>query len=42
MLDTKEFDAKIDVDDVEDWFERLILKDQFVLRHEGEWHVIIR
>ena len=31
MLDTKEFDEKIDVADVEDWFVRLILKEQVVL-----------
>ena len=37
MLDTKDFDEKIDVADVEDWFVRLILKDQVVLQHEGEW-----
>ena len=37
MLDTMEFNEKIDVVDVEDWFVRLILKDRFVLQHEGEW-----
>ena len=37
MLDTKEFDEKIDVADVEDCFVRLILKDRVVLQHEGEW-----
>ena len=37
MLDTKEFDEKIDVSDVDDWFVRLILKNQVVLQHEGEW-----
>ena len=37
MLGTKEFDEKIDVVDVDDWFVRLILKDQVVLQHEGEW-----
>ena len=37
MLDTKEFDGKIDVTDVEDWFVNLILKDRVVLHHEGEW-----
>ena len=44
MLDTKEFDEKIDVVDVEDFFVRLILKDQVVLQHEGEWpcnHMIV-
>ena len=37
MLDTKEFDEKIDVVDVDDWFVSLILKDQVVLQHEREW-----
>ena len=36
MLDTKEFDEKIYVLGVEDWFVRLILKDRVVLEHEGE------
>ena len=36
MLDTKEFDENIDVDDVEDWLVRMIFKDQVVLQHEGE------
>ena len=37
MLDTKEFDEKIDVVDIEDWLVRMIMKDRFVLQHEGEW-----
>ena len=37
MLDAKDFDEKIYVPDVENWFVRLILKDQVVLQHEGEW-----
>ena len=37
MLDTKEFDENIDVDDVDELFVRLILKDRAVLQHEGEW-----
>ena len=37
MLDTKEFDEKIDVADVEDLFVRLILKVRVKLQHEGEW-----
>ena len=36
-MDTKEFDENIDVTNVEDWLVRLILKDQVVLQHEGEW-----
>ena len=42
MLDTKEFDEKIDVADVDDWFVRLILKDQIVLQHRESGHAIIR
>ena len=37
MLDTKEFDEKIDVVGVEDWFVSFILKERVVLQHEGEW-----
>ena len=37
VLDTKEFDEKMDVASLDDWFVRLILNDQVVLQHEGEW-----
>ena len=37
MLVTKEFDENIYVVGVEDCLVRLILKDQVVLQHEGEW-----